>query len=174
MFEVKQIPGLIFALLTGALLASYFDNREDVQEVKALIAGDSGVSDEAVSAQYTNAAILKREYDGHFRARADVNGLEVKFLIDTGASTVALTLDDAERLGFDPDELDFRWSINTAGGETKGASVLIRSIRIGQVEVRDIRAMVMDHDLEESLLGMTFLSELYSYEFRKRNLIIRQ
>lgn len=174
MIETKQIPGLIFALLTGALLASYFDNRDDRQEVKALIAGETGRNDEPNSTKYTNATILKRGYDGHFHARAEVNGVEVKFLVDTGASTVALTLNDAERLGFEPDELDFRWEINTAGGDTKGASVLIKSIRIGQVEVRDVPAMVMNQELEQSLLGMTFLSELYSYEFRKRNLIIRQ
>lgn len=122
-----------------------------------------------------NSALLRREDDGHYWARADIGGTSMKLLVDTGASIVALTWRDAQRLRLEPDTLDFVWAINTANGETFGASVLLASIRIGDVEVENVEAMVMqDGLLENSLLGMSFLGELYSYEFKQNNLIIKQ
>ncbi len=121
-----------------------------------------------------NAAILRKENDGHYWATANVDGTSVRFMVDTGASTVALTHHDAQRIGLMPDTLDYSWSIRTAGGEVKGASVLIPSIRIGQVSVENVEAMVLRDGLSQSLLGMTFLGELHSYEFRQQNLILRQ
>ena len=123
---------------------------------------------------YVNAAILRIESDGHFWASADVDGFSIKFMIDTGASTVALTYRDAERLRLDPGNLDYAWTIRTAGGDVKGASVLLPSIRIGQVEIKNVEAMVLREGLDQSLLGMSFLGELYSYEFKQNSLIIRQ
>ncbi len=121
-----------------------------------------------------NAAVLRREDDGHYWAQAAVDGVKVDFLVDTGASIVALTFRDAQRLGLRPDRLDYRWSIRTAGGETFGASVTLGEIKIGNVKVENVDAMVMRDELEQSLLGMTFLGELYSYEFKGGQLIIRQ
>ncbi len=122
----------------------------------------------------SNAAVLKREANGHYWAQANVDGTAVKFLVDTGASTVALTYRDAQRLGLKPEDLDYSWSISTAGGETFGASVILGSIKVGGVEVENVEAMILRDGLQQSLLGMTFLGELYSYEFRGNNLIIRQ
>lgn len=121
-----------------------------------------------------NAAILTKEGDGHYWADADVDGTHVKFMVDTGASTVALTYRDAQRIGLDPDALDYAWRVGTAGGDVMGASVLLERIRIGQVEVENVEAMVLRDGLRQSLLGMTFLGELESYEFRRRNLILRR
>lgn len=125
-------------------------------------------------AMAANAAMLRLEGDGHYWAEADVDGTHVRFMVDTGASTVALTYADAQRIGLDPDRLDYSWRIRTAGGEVLGASVLLRSIRIGRVEVENVEAMVLRDGLSQSLLGMTFLSQLDSYEFRRANLILRQ
>ncbi|KCZ94473.1 retropepsin-like aspartic protease family protein [Hyphomonas johnsonii] len=128
----------------------------------------------ASSRGFSNAAIINRESDGHYWTLADVDGTGVKFMIDTGASTVAITYRDAQRMGLKPEELDFKWEIRTAGGIVHGAAVTLHKIRIGRVEVQDVEAMVLHEGLEQSLLGMTFLGELYSYEFRKSQLIIRQ
>jgi aspartyl protease family protein len=125
-------------------------------------------------ASFANAAIIDREPDGHYWTRADVDGTAVKFMVDTGASTVAITFRDAQRIGLKPEELDFKWEIRTAGGIVYGAAVTLEKIRIGRVEVENIEAMVLREGLEQSLLGMTFLGELYSYEFRKSQLVIRQ
>ena len=139
-------------------------------------AGVSELSEEVTLPEplYANAAILKKEPDGHFWVRADVDGYSIKFMIDTGASTVALTYQDAKRLRLDPDNLEYKWTIRTAGGEVQGASVLLPFIRIGQVKVENVEAMVLRDGLDQSLLGMSFLGELYSYEFKRNSLIIRQ
>jgi aspartyl protease family protein len=123
---------------------------------------------------FANAAIIDREPDGHYWTRADVDGTAVKFMVDTGASTVAITFRDAQRIGLKPEELDFKWEIRTAGGIVYGAAVTLDRIRIGQVEVENVEGMVLREGLDQSLLGMTFLGELYSYEFRKSQLLIRQ
>lgn len=121
------------------------------------------------------SAHLTLRADGHYWGRALVNSkASVDFMVDTGASVVALTWRDAQKMGIDPRQLDYRWDIRTAGGVVKGASVLIDSIRINQVHIRNVEAMVLPSDLEQSLLGMSFLRELYSYEFRGDRLIIRQ
>ncbi|MEM9740252.1 MAG: TIGR02281 family clan AA aspartic protease [Pseudomonadota bacterium] len=121
-----------------------------------------------------NAALLKLEDDGHYWAQANVDGTHVKFMVDTGASTVALTYRDAQRIGLKPETLDYSWSIRTAGGEVKGASVRLDAVQIGRVEVENIEAMVLRDGLDQSLLGMTFLSQLESYEFRRGTLILRK
>jgi aspartyl protease family protein len=95
-------------------------------------------------------------------------------MVDTGASTVALTYRDAQRIGLKPESLDYRWEIRTAGGITYGAAVTLDNIRIGQVEVEQVSAMILKDGLEQSLLGMTYLGELYSYEFKQSQLIIRR
>ncbi len=128
-----------------------------------------------VEGEIRRSARLSIRPDGHYWARTLVNNkASVEFMVDTGASVVALTYRDAQKIGLKPDTLDYRWKVNTAGGQTLGASVVIDSIKINQVHIRNVRAMVLREDLEQSLLGMSYLNQLYSYEFRGERLIIRQ
>lgn len=121
------------------------------------------------------SAVLSMKNDGHYWARMLVNRkATVNFMVDTGASVVALTYEDARRLGLKPETLDYKWRISTAGGETMGASVVLESLKINQVHVKNVEAMVLRSELEQSLLGMSFLSQLYAYEFRGERLILRQ
>ena len=120
-------------------------------------------------------ATISARPDGHYWTRALVNRkTSVEFMVDTGASVVALTYRDAQKMGLRPETLDYKWEIRTAGGITKGASVQIDSIQINQVHVKNVDAMVLRTDLSQSLLGMSFLRELYSYEFRGNRMIIQQ
>ena len=119
------------------------------------------------------SAVLRQEDDGHYWGVADVDGFPVNFMVDTGASVVVLTFRDAKRMRLKPEELDYKWKISTAGGETRGASVLLESIRIGGVEIENVEAMILRDGLEQNLLGMSFLGQLYSYEFRGKQMIIR-
>ncbi|MEM7767339.1 MAG: TIGR02281 family clan AA aspartic protease [Pseudomonadota bacterium] len=155
------------------------DRQEAREETAAAVQTETrnarvSVASDISGAPIANAAILRKENDGHFWATANVDGTSIRFMVDTGASTVALTFRDAQRMGLAPESLDYRWAIRTAGGEVKGASVLIPTIRIGQVEVENVEGMVLRDGLSQSLLGMTFLGELHSYEFRQHNLILRQ
>lgn len=120
-------------------------------------------------------ATITAKDDGHYWTRALVNRkASIEFMVDTGASVIALTQADARKMGLKPERLDYKWEIRTAGGITKGASVIIESIKINQVHIKNVEAMVLDSDLEQSLLGMSFLRELYSYEVRGDRMIIRQ
>lgn len=123
--------------------------------------------------QEMKIAIIKRSNTRSFRTLADVNNKEIEFLVDTGATHVALSLSDAERIGIDPNDLDFSCLVRIVVGEVKAAEIVINSIRLGEIEIFNVPAIVIP-DMEEALLGMSFLSELYSYEFKNLNLIMKQ
>ncbi len=120
------------------------------------------------------AAVLKRKEDGHFWADAKVDNVHVKFMVDTGAKSVALTRTDAKRLGVKDDDLEYNIKVFTAGGETRGAVVMLDEVQIGDVVVKNVGALVLENaHLKQSLLGMSFMSELKSYEVRGSTMIIR-
>jgi aspartyl protease family protein len=102
---------------------------------------------------------------------AIVNGAPVRFLVDTGASLVTLTLADARAAGLSPHKLAFNEQASTANGEVHMATVTLREIRLGQLAIADVPAAVIKN-LDMSLLGMSFLSRLQSYEMRDGKLTI--
>jgi len=117
---------------------------------------------------------LRRQNDGHFHARATVNGATVQFLIDTGASVVTLSRDDAERAGLNPDALSYSNRFQTANGTAFGAPVRIARMSIGSIVVTDVRAAVMDRGLSGSLLGMSFLERLSSFSVEGDTLTLKK
>ena len=111
--------------------------------------------------------------NGHFILPAIVNGKVVKFLVDTGATVVALSLRDAQKLGFREAALDFNQPVVTAGGDILVAKVVLREIKIGDLTIRNVIAGVHRSSLRTSLLGMNFLRRLRSYEVHGNRLILR-
>lgn len=110
---------------------------------------------------------------GHFSARALINGYPVDVLVDTGASFVALTWEDAERAGIYVSESDFKYRSQTANGYTRIAIVEIASVSIEGIEVRNVRASVHEPGkLHVTLLGMSFLGKLHRAEMRNGRLIL--
>ncbi|MDO8289640.1 MAG: TIGR02281 family clan AA aspartic protease [Parvibaculum sp.] len=117
---------------------------------------------------------LTRRMEGaHFHVDAVVNGHVTSFLIDTGASDVALTLSAARGVGIDVNKLTFNQPYQTANGVTMGARVMLDSIQVGGITVRNVRGSVMKED-GVSLLGMSFLNALGSYEFKGDRLVLRK
>ncbi|MFQ5959023.1 MAG: TIGR02281 family clan AA aspartic protease [Alphaproteobacteria bacterium] len=110
---------------------------------------------------------------GHFWVSATVDGVKLRFVVDTGATTVTLRPDDALRLGLNPASLDFSESYRTANGVVRGAPVTLRSLRIGALSREDVRATVSEAPMSVSLLGMSFLNRLRSYEVKDNRLILR-
>jgi aspartyl protease family protein len=102
---------------------------------------------------------------------AIVNGAPVRFLVDTGASLVILTPADARSAGFSARQLAFNERASTANGEVRMATVTLREVRLGQLIIADVPAAVIKN-LDMSLLGMSFLSRLQSYEMRDGKLTI--
>jgi aspartyl protease family protein len=103
---------------------------------------------------------------GHVVLTASVNGAPVRFLVDTGASAVALSPADARAAGIDPNALVFDKTTTTANGVARVAPVMLREVRIEQLSVENVPAVV-DANLSGSLLGMSFLSLLKSFEMRE-------
>lgn len=103
------------------------------------------------------AVALHRAADGHFYARVEVNGVPVRFLVDTGASSVVLTREDAARAGLDPDGLSYIVPAHTANGTVMGAPVVLGHVELGGIPDRNVRALVNDGRMPASLLGMTYL-----------------
>lgn len=111
---------------------------------------------------------------GHFLADASVNGTHVRFLVDTGASAVALSAGDAQRLGLVPKKLDYNIAVSTANGEARAARVTLGELRIGSISRSNVPAIVASEGaLEQSLLGMTFLNLIGSFEMGDGVLILR-
>ena len=105
---------------------------------------------------------------------AEVNGVPVQFLVDTGASVVTLSRDDAERAGLNPEGLSFSQRFNTANGTAFGAPVRIQRLSIGGIVLNDVRGAVMESGLTGSLLGMSFLERLSSYAVEGDTLTLRR
>lgn len=118
-------------------------------------------------------SIPKSKTDGQYWTNARVDNGVVNFLIDTGANSVALTPEDAVRAGIKLHELDYNIPISTAGGQNVAASVTLKSISIGPVTLRNVRAIVVPEGLTTSLLGMTFLGQLQKVEATPHALILR-
>ncbi|MFV0385766.1 retropepsin-like aspartic protease family protein [Paracoccus sp. (in: a-proteobacteria)] len=95
--------------------------------------------------------------DGHFSLTAELNGEPVRFLVDTGASTIALGPDDARRVGLDPDNLAYLGTSVTANGEVRTANVSIDEFAIGDIVDYNVPAVVIGGELDGSLLGMSYL-----------------
>lgn len=119
------------------------------------------------SAQVSKAA------DGHYWAQAEVDGKAVRFLVDTGATAVALTADDARRLGYDLRSLDYSYEVVTAEGKVKAAGVRLGSVSIGGARVEGVDALILERGLSTSLLGMSYLGKLQSFEATRTALILK-
>ncbi len=101
---------------------------------------------------------IRRSADGHFHATLDVNGAPVRFIVDTGASNVVLTQEDARRVGIDLDRLSYTSIAQTANGTVRGAPVTLDSVSFGGETQRNVRAVVNGGELFSSLLGMDYLN----------------
>ncbi len=118
---------------------------------------------------------LRADRLGHFQADATVNGRAVPVIVDTGATTVALTEDSARRLGIALQRSDYTLPISTANGVIPAAPVMLSEVRIGGVSVRNVQAVVVSGDaLPVNLLGMTFLSRLTKFEIGGGQLVLTQ
>ncbi len=116
---------------------------------------------------------IVRAADGHYWAEARIDGRAVRLMVDTGASTVALTRDDAARLGLRPTPSDFGVQVQTAAGPTRAARVRLASVSVGGTRVDGVEALVIEDGLPHSLLGMSYLGQLSRFEATPHELILR-
>ncbi|MBV9995027.1 MAG: TIGR02281 family clan AA aspartic protease [Caulobacteraceae bacterium] len=131
------------------------------------------VATSPVEAQPTDDASIPKSPDGHYWADAEVNGQPIHFLIDTGATAVALTANDARRLGFNPASLPYAYTVSTANGQARAARVKLNMVAVGRAQVVDVDAFVIEKGLPTSLLGMTYLGRLSKFEATQSALNLR-
>ncbi len=161
---------LIWAAV-GALLLLSFSYRFELANIGDRMMGElipSSGRSHGQTVQFSASA------GGHFVVEADVSGTRIRFLVDTGASEVALTPSDAARLGIDLDGLAFNKTYQTANGVIQGAPITISSISIGPIMLHNVRASVSRASMGQSLLGMSFLSRLRGFEVTDQTLTLKQ
>jgi aspartyl protease family protein len=110
---------------------------------------------------------------GSFYTMGTIDGANAMFLIDTGASDIVLSPADAQRAGIDISQLDYSRPFESAHGAGRGASIVIDQLSIGPITLRNVRATVNESPMRTSLLGITFLQSLESFEIRGNKLTLR-
>lgn len=113
-----------------------------------------------------------RAFDGHYYLDLDVNGVPVTFTVDTGATEIVLSRDDARRAGIEPDALAYLGSAFTANGQVRTARVMLDELSLEGGVDRDVPAVVTDGDLNGSLLGMTYLSRFARIEIAGDRMVL--
>lgn len=122
---------------------------------------------------FGNIVELAAGPNGHFFADADVNGRRIRVMVDTGASLVALSHEDASRAGIYVRPSDFKYRVSTANGPARIAIVKLDRVSIEGITVYDVRAAVGERGaLRTTLLGMSFLSKLKRTEMRNGRLVL--
>ena len=108
---------------------------------------------------------IKVGSQGHYTARATINKSDIDVMVDTGASVVALSYEDAQKAGLRPNTLDFKIPVSTANGTVMAARAKLDRVEIDTVRVDDVEALVLPKGaLNGTLLGMSFLSKLSSFK----------
>ena len=120
-----------------------------------------------------NALTLTASADGHFYVFGQANGVQVRFLIDTGATDTVLSPSDAASLGIDVRALDFSRVYQTANGMGRGAPYTLDSLAVGPIAFQNMPVSINEAPMGSSLLGMTFLRRLSAFEIQGRQLILR-
>jgi aspartyl protease family protein len=164
----------IAALVAGVYFARVADQTVTVSlPSQAAVAQSSEQPMQSSAGQHTMD--LSGGRDGHFHANARVEGRHLDFLVDTGASRVALRESDAAMAGVHPMPRDYTALVSTANGTIKGAPVTLSRIEIGDITVFDVPALVLpDQALAQNLLGVSFLSRLRRYEVADGRLRLEQ
>jgi aspartyl protease family protein len=117
---------------------------------------------------------VARTVNGDFDVSAQINGARIAMVLDTGASSVVLTRDDAKAAGLPLEVLAYTTNIDTANGRTHAAQVTLDRVGIGGLVEHSVAALVAQPgQLKTSLLGMSFLNRLQSWEVRGDRLVLR-
>jgi len=153
-------------IVIGAGLVLAYSYRDDAIAIKDRIVAEL-LPQKGRVAENGQAVTFYRARGGHFIVEANVDGVDMRFLLDTGASEVVLTPADAGRLGLDLDRLRFDRVFITANGRVKAASVILDTVAIGPIVVHNVRAAVNSVAMDRSLLGMSFLDRIGGYRVER-------
>ena len=167
----KQISTVLFVCGVTALFAADLveapGKTPDAQEIAATDKAEAELRTRIANVDTrkrketwrTGGAVLNREDDGHFYATVSVEGRDYRFLVDTGATIVALTGPDAQAMGFEWSDSDLKPIGRGASGDVRGVPVRIDRLEIAGIEARSVDAAIIPEGLDTSLLGQSVLSQ---------------
>ena len=165
---------IFFALAALALAAFMPKLMSNTGRAPAPQAAQQSTAPTAPSANYRTVQV-RSDARGHYQLEGSIDGRRLDFMVDTGASVVALRERDAARLGIHPTPRDYTASVSTANGTIKAAPVNLSSLEVGGIRIYDVRAMVLpDEALSDNLLGMSFLSRVRRFEMANGRLVMEQ
>jgi aspartyl protease family protein len=164
------------ALAAAMIIPRYAEHmRSQSAEPAPKVLTAAPAAPQAHNASYSDSVEVPRDAMGHFNVDGRVNGRSLQFVIDTGASLIALTADDAAQLGIHPAESEYTAVLRTANGTVRAAPTTLDMVEIGDIAVHDVRAVVMpDGALSENLLGMSFLSRLRHFDYADGKMVLEQ
>jgi aspartyl protease family protein len=167
---------VFWGFLALALIAGY-SYRDQVLPVAQRIAAEllPGTPIQFETGDKNSLAVrIRKQADGQFMAQASANGAKINMVVDTGASAIVLNQSDAVRAGIKVEGLHYSVPVQTANGTSFAARVRLKNVSVGPVSINNVEALIAKHGaLRKSLLGMSFLSRLRSYEFSGDFLTLR-
>ena len=173
---MKNILVIAAVTLFSAILWVNESSREAITVfAQNLISQNSQTQTSSTGKNKRNAIVtLTADSRGHFTAQALVNGTHVSFLVDTGASIIFISRDEARRIGIDLNKIKYTNRAQTAGGTIKFAKVTLREISVGNIKIRNVDAAIsQNNEISQNLLGMSFLKRIKGFEFKGSRLILR-
>jgi aspartyl protease family protein len=161
MSQTLQQAAIWFLIFVGAVLA--YGIWEDIEDIatprQSIVSTVEGV-----------VVDVPRQRDGHYHLFLEINGTEVEFIVDTGASDLVLTRQDAARVGLTDDSLRFLGEARTANGMVRTAAVRLDEVALGEIVDRDVPAVVNEGEMYQSLLGMSYLQSFGRIEIENDQL----
>lgn len=164
-------------LLLMLLLVGVYAYRAELLSVAERVAGEllpRGAQMRVNTIGEEKAVRVRRGWDGHFTARVGIAGAEIDMIVDTGASALVLRAEDAQRIGINLSGIRYNIPVQTANGRAYAARVRLDRVSVGPLARRNVEALITPPGaMSKSLLGMSFLSRLRSYEFTADVLTLR-
>lgn len=173
------VPLAVVALAAGVVVPRYLSQHgqsaQPGQSVAPTMMTARSEAPAVPNPANTRSIVLAPDSHGHFHVDARVDARPMEFVVDTGATMIALTARDAAMLGIHPAFNDYTIGVQTANGTQRAAPVTLNRVEIGSITIRDVTAMVMPEGaLGQNLLGMSFLSRLHRYEYANGRLVLEQ
>ncbi|SDH33615.1 retropepsin-like aspartic protease family protein [Propionivibrio dicarboxylicus] len=149
---VRTAEGVQVLAIDGDSVAIEIDGRR-----RQLRVGENVVQRPQADAR--TVAVITADTAGHFLANGSINGMTVRFIVDTGASLVSIGASEARRLGIDPSS-GSSGVAQTANGLTQVSRVRLKTVKVGEIVLNDVEAVVHAQDMPVVLLGMSFLNRM--------------
>jgi aspartyl protease family protein len=170
---MRSVVSFAAAAIVAGLVVPHFADSMKAKTASAADPAQPATHSPASSDGYS--VVVARDSFGRFRADGRIDGRELQFTVDTGASIVALTADDAAQLGIHPAADEYTMLIRTANGTVRAAPTTLDMVEVGDIMVHDVAAVVMpDGALSDNLLGLSFLSRLHHFEYSEGKMVLEQ